>query len=57
MSRALMGTISSYTVRLFSFSVVPVSTISTMMWLSPRIGASSMEPLRWIVSISRHFPA
>ena len=37
----------------FSRSVVPVSTISTITSDSPRIGAISMEPFRWMISISR----
>ena len=40
--RVLMGTISSFTSRLFSLRVVPVSTISTMTSDSPSIGASSI---------------
>ena len=33
--------------------VFPLSTISTITSLSPRMGASSMLPLRWMISMSR----
>ena len=51
MSLALMGSISSSTARLFSLSVVPVSTMSTMTSERPSMGASSMEPLSFIISM------
>ena len=55
-SRALMGTMVSITFRLFSFNVVPVSTMSTMTSDRLSTGAISMEPFRCMISISRPRP-
>ena len=56
-SLALMGTIVSFTSRLFSFKVAPVSTMSTITSERESIGAISIEPLSFIISISRLFEA
>ena len=56
MSLALMGSIVSKTLRSFSLSVVPVSTMSTMTSDRPMMGASSMEPFSLIISIARPRP-
>ena len=56
MSRALMGSIVSSTCRSFSRSVVPVSTMSTMTSERPSMGASSMEPLSFMMSMARPRP-
>ena len=53
MKRALMGKISRVTSKLFCRRVVPVSTMSTITSLRPSNGASSMEPLSLMISISR----
>ena len=57
MSRAEMGMNSVMTFRSFSRRVVPVSTMSTITSLSPRMGASSMEPLSLMMSMSRPWAA
>ena len=51
--RALIGTIVSFSSKSFSLSVVPVSTISTITSDSDKIGASSIEPFRWMMSMAR----
>ena len=53
MTLAEMGMMVSTTSSPFSFKVVPVSTISTITSDIPNTGASSMDPLRWMISISR----
>ena len=55
MSLAEMSTMVSLGSRSFSYKVLPVSTISTITSLRPKIGAISIEPLRCIMSMSRHF--
>ena len=52
-SRAEMGTMVSLGSRSFSSRVFPVSTMSTITSLSPRMGAISMDPLSLMISISR----
>ena len=56
-SLAEIGKNFSTTIKSFSFKVVPVSTISTITSDKSRIGASSIEPLSLIISISRHLDA
>ena len=57
MKRAEMGMNSVSTFKSFSRRVVPVSTMSTITSERPRMGASSMEPFSWMMSMSRPWAA